>query len=126
VKLVREVETRREHRYALLGVVLWFALTLGAGAAIAAILGALGGCGSSAPQVVERVVTVPVREPCAPPAPILKSVPEPKCTPEMNPQTCTWPTPQAAQDFIANIERAMEYLHLVASQCAQSPADAGP
>lgn len=93
-----------------------------------ALIAILAGCGGGTvpPRVVERIVTVPVREPCAPPAPSFKSVPKAKCTPALNPQTCTWPTPQAAQDFADNIERAMEYVTLVASQCARAMPGPSP
>lgn len=127
---------RREQREWAAAALVWTAIMAVPGTIIViALLGTiaalLGGCGSSPPQVIERVVTVPVHEHCVPPAPILKSVPEPTCTPKLNPDTCKWPSPQDAATFIDNTERLVEWVAITVRQCAQTMPgapgiDAGP
>jgi hypothetical protein len=84
-------------------------------------------CGASQPpRVVERVVTIPLKERCASPLPTFKAVPEPKCSPAVNPTACTWPSAAAAADFIDGMERLMEWARIVSAQCTPLAADGGP
>ncbi len=97
------------------------------GALLAGLLYAAASCGSPPPpRIIDRIVTVPVKERCAPPMPVLRVVPEPKCSPAINPTTCTWPSAAAAADFIDDMERIMEWARIVTAQCAPLAADGGP